>query len=119
MEKWILETKRGDFYKTAEEYGISPVLARIMVNRGVTEDEQIRRYLRGTLEDLYEPTLLWDMEKAADLLVDAIDKGVVIGIASDFDVDGIFSSMILHTAFTTVGATCFIETPNRVTEGYG
>ena len=119
MEKWMLHNKRGDFQGIGQKYNIDPVIARIMVNRGVKEEEDVRKYLQGTLEDLYEPTLLWDMEKAADLLVDAIDKGVVIGIASDFDVDGIFSSMILHTAFTTVGATCFIETPNRVTEGYG
>lgn len=119
MEKWVLETKRGDFYKTAETYGISPVLARIMVNRGVTEDEQIRRYLEGTLEDLYEPELLLDMDKAVALLIEHIDRGDCLVIASDFDVDGIFSSMILYTAFSRVGATCFVETPNRVTEGYG
>lgn len=118
-EKWMLHNKRGDFQGIGKKYNIDPVIARIMVNRGVKEEEEVRKYLQGTLEDLYEPALLWDMEKAADLLVGAIDKGVVIGIASDFDVDGIFSSMILHTAFTTVGATCFIETPNRVTEGYG
>lgn len=119
MEKWILENKRGDFYKTAKQYGISPVLARIMVNRGVTEEEQIRKYLQGTMEDLYEPTRMLDMEKAVNLLIKAIDAGEIITIASDFDVDGIFSSMILYTAFQEVGGTCFIETPNRVTEGYG
>lgn len=119
MEKWVLETKRGDFYKTAKEYGISPVLARIMVNRGVTEEERIRRYLRGTLDDLYEPALLYDMDKAVALLVEHMDRGERLVIASDFDVDGIFSSMVLYTAFSRLGATCFVETPNRVTEGYG
>ena len=119
MEKWMLHNKRGDFKEIGEKYGIDPVIARIMINRGVKEDEGIRRYLQGTLEDLYEPTLLLDMEKAVNLLIHAIDKKEVIAIASDFDVDGIFSSMILHTAFTTVGADCFVETPNRVTEGYG
>lgn len=119
MEKWVLETKRGDFYKTAEAYGISPVLARIMVNRGVTEEEQIRRYLKGTLDDLYEPDLLYDMDKAVALLVEHMDRGECLVIASDFDVDGIFSSMVLHTAFSRLGAVSFVETPNRVTEGYG
>lgn len=119
MEKWVLQNKRGEFNKTAEEYGISPVLARIMVNRGVTQEEQIRRYLRGTLDDLYEPGLLFDMDKAVALLVEHIDCKDRLVIASDFDVDGIFSSMVLYTAFCRVGATCFVETPNRVTEGYG
>lgn len=119
MEKWILEMKKGDFNGIAQEYGISPVLARIMVNRGVREKEQIRRYLKGTMEDLYDPRLLLDMDQAVKLLCAAIEKKEKIGIASDFDVDGIFSSMILWTAFTKLGADCFIETPNRVTEGYG
>lgn len=119
MEKWMLHNKRGDFQGIGQKYKIDPVIARIMINRGVNEEEKIRRYIQGTLEDLYEPMLLLDMEKAVNLLIDVIDKGEVIAIAGDFDVDGIFSSMILHTAFTTVGAKCFVETPNRVTEGYG
>ena len=61
VEKWILETKKADFNAIGKKYNISPVLARIMVNRGVKEEEQIQKYLRGTLEDLYEPTLLLDM----------------------------------------------------------
>lgn len=119
MERWMLHNKQGDFFGIGKRYNIDPVIARIMINRGVKGEEEIRRYLQGTLEDLYEPTLLLDMEKSVELLVSAIDKGEAIVIASDFDVDGIFSGMILYTAFTRVGGTCFIETPNRVTEGYG
>lgn len=119
MEKWILEAKRADFNEIGKKYGISPVLARIMVNRGVKEDEQIRKYLQGTLDDLYEPDLLLDMDRAVKLLQDAMEQKETIAIASDFDVDGIFSSMILYTAFKRCGAECFVETPNRVTEGYG
>lgn len=119
MEKWILHNKTGDFNKIAEQYQISPVLAKIMINRGVVEAEAVRKYLRGTLDDLYEPTLLLDMEKAVGLVANAIDQGDKITIASDFDVDGIFSSMILFTAFQRVGGNCKIETPDRVAEGYG
>lgn len=118
-EKWMLRTKKADFDEIAKQYGISPVLARIMVNRGVNEPEQIRKYLQGTMEDLYEPTLMLDMQKAVDLVNEAIEQKYKITIASDFDVDGIFSSMILYTAFTRVGADCCIETPDRVAEGYG
>ena len=118
-EKWLLANKKGDFSGIAKEYGVSPVLAKLMVNRGVTEPEQVRKFLRGTMEDLYEPTLLFDMEKAVEFVKNAIENKKTIAIASDFDVDGIFSSMVLYTAFTRVGGNCFIETPNRVTEGYG
>lgn len=119
MERWMIEAKKADFNSIADKYGISPVLARIMVNRGVKEEEQIRKYLYGTIEDLYEPTLLHQMDLAVKLLTDAVKQGKTIAIASDFDVDGIFSSMILYTAIGKVGGNCFVETPNRVTEGYG
>ena len=118
-ENWRMYGIPGDFEGIGKKYNIDPVIARIMINRGIMGDEEIRRYLQGTLEDLYDPLLLLGMEEAVNLLVEAIDNKETIAIASDFDVDGIFSSMILHTAFTRVGGKCFVETPNRVTEGYG
>lgn len=119
MEKWILETKKADFNAIAKRHKISPVLARIMINRGVTTEEAIEKYLQGTVFDLYTPFLLKDIEKAAAIVQSAIQNKVKITIASDFDVDGIFASMVLFTAFTRIGAKASIDTPNRVTEGYG
>lgn len=119
MAKWMLYTKKENFNEIGKKFNISPMLARIMVNRNVRESEQIRKYLYGTMEDLYDPKLLLGMEAAVSILVDAIEEKKKIVIASDFDVDGIFSSMILYTAFRRVGGQCYIDTPNRVTEGYG
>lgn len=119
MEKWILEAKRADFDGIGKKYNISPVLARIMVNRGVNTEEGIRKYLHGTLNDMYSPYLLKDMEVAADIIEKAVKEKEKIAIASDFDVDGIFSGMILYTGLKEIGGDVFIDAPDRVKEGYG
>ena len=118
-ERWVQIVKGADFNKIAQEYHITPVLARLMVNRGVTSSEDIRKYLYGTPEDLYSPLTMKDIFKAAGLIETECERGQVIAIASDFDVDGIFSSYILYQGFTQIGGKARIYTPNRVTEGYG
>lgn len=119
MEKWVLMAKRADFRAIGEKFGISPVLARLMVNRGVKDEAAIQKYLHGNLEDLYEPRTMKDIEKAAALIAAAAQRGEKIAIASDFDVDGIFSGFILYEAFRKIGACPEILTPDRTTEGYG
>ena len=118
-EKWVVTAKRGDFYGLAEKFGLDPVVIRLMVNRGVDTEEAIRKYLYGGLADLYDPLGLKDAGKAADLLQEAVDREERIVIASDFDVDGIFSGMILYTGLTRIGGKAEIKTPHRVREGYG
>lgn len=119
MERWVVTAKGADFKAIGEKYGISPVLARLMVNRGVKEDEAIRKYLYGSLDDLYAPESMKDIEKAAAIIEKAAKNHEKIAIASDFDVDGIFSSYILYKAFLKIGAQPEIFTPDRVKEGYG
>lgn len=119
MEKWVVTAKRADFKAIGEKYNISPVLARLMINRDVRDDEAIRKYLCGTLEDLYEPITMKDISKAASMIMDAGKSGGKIAIASDFDVDGIFSSFILYEALTRLNICAEIFTPDRVKEGYG
>lgn len=118
-ERWIVQAKKADFNQIAKKYHISPVLARIIRNRDVVNDDDIRKYLFGTVEDLYEAELLKDIKKAADYIEKAVYSKNKISIASDFDDDGIFASMILYTAFTRIGGMARVDTPYRITEGYG
>ena len=64
MSKWMVAAKRADFQRLSQEFGISPVLARIIRNRDVITDEEMRKFLYGTMDDLYAPELLKDMNKA-------------------------------------------------------
>ena len=118
-EKWLVTTKRGDFYGLAEEFGLDPVTVRLMVNRGVQSSADIRKFLYADWHDEYDPHLMKGASEGAAMLLQAIRRGERIMIASDFDVDGIFSGRILLEAITAVGGTAVLTAPDRMKEGYG
>lgn len=115
----MLQTKRADFSAIAAHFGISPVTARIIRNRNVTEIEDIRRYLRGTVRDLYNPHLMKDMDKAAELIRRKIKEGRRIRIVGDYDIDGVCSTYLLCRGLTRCGAMVDYQIPERIKDGYG
>lgn len=119
MEKWFVETKKADFDRWAAEFHISPVLARILRNRDLTEESEIRKFLYGTLEDCYSPRLLKDMDKAVSLIVEMIEKGGLIRVIGDYDVDGICASYILTEGLRILGGRVDTAIPHRIHDGYG
>ena len=119
MEKWYVAAKKADFDKWAEEFQINPVTARILRNRGLTDEAEIRKFLYGTLEDCYSPWLLKDMDKAAQLLQQAIADKTAIRVIGDYDVDGICSSYILTKGLQILGAQVDTAIPHRIHDGYG
>ena len=118
-EKWIVYGKKADFQGIAKKFGVDQVTARIMRNRGLTEEDEIEQYLNGTTESLADPSLLKDAEKAAALLMQAIAGQIKIAVASDYDDDGVFSGLLLKEALSDLGAEVTIYTPDRISEGYG
>lgn len=119
MAKWLVAAKRADFDGWAEKFHISPVLARIVRNRGLTEEEDIRKFLYGTLEDCHSPWFLKDMELAVEELFAAISRGTAIRVIGDYDVDGICSSYILTKGLGILGAHVDTAIPHRIHDGYG
>ncbi len=119
MAKWMVAAKKADFNKIAREYEISPVLARIMRNRDVTEEADIRKFLKGTLDDLYSPFLMKDMDKAAACILEKIDTSAAIRVIGDYDVDGICSTYILMTGILQLGGKADRIIPHRIKDGYG
>ena len=93
---WMLQTKRADFNAIAARFHISPVTARIIRNRDVEGEKAIDRYLNGTLDQLYDPHLMKDMDKAAALILEKIRAGVRIRIVGDYDIDGVCSTYLLY-----------------------
>ncbi len=118
-EKWIVETKKGDFDSLARRLGVSPLVIRCMINRGLEEESDMRRYLQGTVADLPDPLQMKDVDRAVQILLQAKKQGWKAAIASDFDCDGIFSGYLLWRAFGRIGLDSRIFTPDRVREGYG
>lgn len=118
-ELWMVHTKRADFAKLAKRFHIDPVTARIIRNRGMETEDEIERYLNGTLDTLYNPCLLKDMEKAVQILKEKIEKHARIRIVGDYDIDGVCSTYLLYTALKRVGAEADYDIPDRVKDGYG
>lgn len=119
MAKWMVAAKKADFDKIAEKYHITPVLARIMRNRDVVGDEEIEKFLHGSLNDLHDPLLMKDMEKAAEIVMGKIREGKSIRIIGDYDVDGICSTYILLTGIRELGGKADTVIPHRMKDGYG
>lgn len=117
-EEWMIKNKQADFAGLAAGYNVPPLLIKLIINRGI-EEENIGVYLRGTLKELHDPALMKDLVKAADMLMELADRGEQIAIVSDYDCDGIFSGMILYTGLKKIGANPVVYTPDRVSEGYG
>ena len=118
-EQWKIYAKKADFNKIAQQYGITPVLARIIRNRDIVGEQEIETYLHGSVEQLLSPYQMKDIEKAVFLIEKAIKKQVRILVASDYDDDGIFASMILYEAIKRLGGSVTVDMPSRVKEGYG
>lgn len=116
---WMLQTKRADFSALAQRFSISPVTARIIRNRDVVGEEEIRRYLHGTIQDLYDPRLLQDMDRAVALLQKKIQTGSPIRIVGDYDIDGICSTYLLYRGLARCGARVDYQIPERIRDGYG
>lgn len=119
MEKWFVAAKKADFDRWAKEFHISPVLARILRNRELTEESQVERFLHGTLRDCYSPWLLKDMDRAVELLLEAVEQGDRLRVIGDYDVDGICSSYILTKGLGLLGARVDTAIPHRIHDGYG
>lgn len=119
MAKWMVAAKKADFNKIAEKYHITPVMARILRNRDIVEDEEIERFLHGDLSNLHDPFLMKDMEKAAEIIMRKIQEGKSIRIIGDYDVDGICSTYILLTGIKELGGRADTVIPHRMKDGYG
>ena len=86
MDQWMIYAKKADFNGIAAKYHISPITARIIRNRDVTGDEEIRQYLYGSKEDLNPPLLMKDMEKARDLILSKIEQNRKIRVVGDYEI---------------------------------
>ncbi len=119
MHKWIEVRKGADFKTIGETFHIDPVTARIIRNRDIIEEKDIKIYLQGTLSDLHDPHLLKDGEKLVDILRKKINEGKSIRIIGDYDIDGIMATYILMTGLNRVGAIASPQIPDRIHDGYG
>jgi len=98
---------------------ISPLLAQCLLNRGLSEPEEINRFLEPRLKNLQDPFLIPDMATAVDRLFTAREQQECVVIFGDYDVDGVTSTTLLLEVFKTLGWKVNFYLPHRFDEGYG
>lgn len=120
MEKWMVYNKKADFQKIGSEFGIDPVIARLIRNRDIQDMKEIRSYLYGTtLLEIPSPWKMKDMERAVQILQKKITQKKKIRIIGDYDIDGVTATCILLKGLKRLNANVDTYIPDRVKDGYG
>lgn len=119
MEKWMVYNKKADFQKIGSEFGIDPVIARLIRNRDIQDMKEIRSYLYGTLAEIPSPWKMKDMERAVQILRKKITQKKKIRIIGDYDIDGVTATCILLKGLKRLNANVDTYIPDRVKDGYG
>lgn len=119
QEKWFIKNIIADFDQIATTFGISQILARLAVNRGIKSNEEMSQYLNPSMEQLPVPSLMKDMDCCCTILKEKIEEGKRIRIIGDYDVDGVMSTFILYSGLKRCGAIVDYEIPDRIKDGYG
>ena len=105
--------------RLALELGITPIVARLLCQRGLSDPALAHRFLNPSLDHLHDPMLLADMGTAVDRILGAVARRERIAIHGDYDVDGVTSTVILRRALELLGADVVHFIPERMRDGYG
>ena len=119
MKKWVVEkTDRTLAKELAAECDTDPIVALIAAARGYTDPTDLEQFLSD--EPCFsDPRELADLEKAAALVEEELEKGTKIAVFGDYDCDGVTATALLTHYLRGRGAECLYRIPNRFTEGYG
>lgn len=122
QKRWVIKPK-GDALKVrslAEELKVSKVIAELLVQRGIYTYEEAKSFFRPDLNELHDPYLMKDMEKAVTRILDAIDRNEKILVYGDYDVDGTTAVSLVYTFLNEIGVKQLeYYIPDRYSEGYG
>ena len=119
-KRWrVIPADEGCARSLSEQLHISPILAQLLVHRGITSAECGRHFLYDSLEQSCDPFLMKGMEKAVQRICRAIEGKEKIIIYGDYDVDGITATSLLYWVLSDLGAEPSFYIPERQSEGYG
>ena len=119
MAKWMEIRKGADFQAISERFQITPFTARLIRNKDLTGEQEIREYLHGGLKDLHPASLMKGIPEAADLLLQKIRQKALIRVIGDYDIDGVCATYILLKGLEKAGARVDTDIPDRKKDGYG
>lgn len=122
MQKYLWQTNNlitADVSLLCNELKISPLLAKILINRGIASLMEAKAFLYASLDDITSPFLLEGMNDAVQTIVNSIKVNEKIVVFGDYDADGITSTYVLSELLKKAGADVYTYIPNRIEEGYG
>ncbi len=118
--RWFVPTVNSETVaRLRRELNIPPLVARLLVLRGIEEPEAADRFLNPSLRQLHDPFLMAGMDVAVARLRRALERQEKILIYGDYDVDGTMAVVVLLTALRSLGAKVETHIPHRLTDGYG
>ena len=112
-------TDADNVRQLSSELGVDPVLAELLVQRGVCTFEQARSFFRPSLDDLHDPFLMTDMDKAVERVHQAVAAGEKILVYGDYDVDGTTAVSLVYSFLRRLTRRIDFYIPERYDEGYG
>ena len=119
MQKWFLKNRNAENYTSVKNIVKDDLLAKVLCNRGIVEEEEVIDYLNDDYSLIYRTEGLPDLEPARKIIKDVIDNHKKIRIVGDYDSDGIMSTTLLLRSLKTFGAETSFEVPDRKQDGYG
>lgn len=111
--------KAEEITEFSKKYNIPPAIAVLLLNRRIRGEDDVRSYLKKSLDGVHNPFMMNDMEKAAERIISAISLGEKITIYGDYDADGVTSTALLFKFLRSSGANAEYYVPDRITDGYG
>ena len=100
-----------------KQFGIDPMTARVMRNRGIESEADVRRYLYGSLQDLDNPVGLDGIDRASDIILEKIRHHKTIRVIGDYDIDGVCATCILVKGLSALGGDVSYDIPERLSDG--
>lgn len=121
QKKWILkeQVEAEKIDELAEAASLSKPVAALLLQRGITDVESVRKFFKPELSQLYDPFLMKDMDKAVARLESAIVERDNVLIYGDYDVDGTTAVAMMYVFLKSKCRNVFYYVPDRYTEGYG
>ena len=118
-KQWVIRSSDERSFPLAKSLKVSPLLAQVLINRGITDSQTAARFLRPKLTELIEPEQMPGIVPAVQRLKQAVTNKEKITVYGDYDVDGITGVAILWQVLRMLDAEVDYYIPHRIDEGYG
>ncbi|MBK5279268.1 MAG: DHH family phosphoesterase, partial [Bacteroidia bacterium] len=120
-KRWLYKDipAASDVASLSKSININPHLSTVLLQRGIADFESAKKFFRPSHDQLHDPFLMKDMDKAVERLKNAIDKNEKILVYGDYDVDGTTSVSLVYSYLKSFYVNCDFYIPDRYSEGYG